>query len=111
MRAFVGVSVLMAIFNYSDIYDYWSNKWGFDPVRSVFTRARFEELNRFFHLVDNSQHPPSPTRDPFYKVQPLLDMFINCHLHIAAGRFITVDERLIPFKVRLHIFVFPPCCV
>ncbi len=106
IKALLGVLVLQSVFVYNEVTDYWSAEFGLDAVRGVFTRDRFLELMRYFHLVNNDNKDPT---DPFWKLRWLLDRMDRSRRFLAAGRYLTVDERLIPFKVRHHAS-FPGLC-
>ncbi len=107
IKAFFGVLILQSIFVYNDVKDYWSAEYGLDAVRGVFTRARFLELHRYLHIVDNA----SPTvGDPFWKLRWLLDRTQRFPRFLAPGRYLTVDERLIPFKVILLLLLLSNVC-
>lgn len=97
IKAFLGVLILQSIFVYNDVKDYWSAEYCLDAVKGAFTRTRFLELHRYLHLVDNNSRNRA---DPFWKLRWLLDRMERCRRFLAPGRYLTVDERLIPFKVR-----------
>lgn len=103
VKAYLGVCLRMSIFVYNDASDYWSVRYGLDCVRSIFSRDRFELLTRYLHLVDNTSARPS---DAFYKVRWVITRFERCRKYFAAGRYLTVDERLIAFKVCVMSTIF-----
>ena len=59
MKAYLGFRILMGIVREPEIRDYWSRNelLHYSPIASRISRNRFEEITRYFHLVDNSTLP------------------------------------------------------
>ena len=77
MKAYQGFCILMGIVHEPEIRDYWSQSdlLHYSPIASRISRRRFEEISRYFHLVDNTSLPErgQPGFDRLQKVKDLLD--------------------------------------
>jgi hypothetical protein len=76
VRAFMGVQLLLASLRASDRRDRWDLIYGYDPVRRLFSRDRFEELMASIHIVD-SRHADfndslRPMLDRLHSMFPIL---------------------------------------
>ena len=73
-------------------------------LESKFTRDRFEDLQRFLHITDTSNNPPScqPGHDRLCHVRPLIErVAINCRNSYNASMEVSVDEAMVAFSGRL----------
>ena len=57
--AYLGFVVLMGIVREPEVRDYWAQSpyLHYSPIAGKISRKRFEEISRYFHLVDNSTLP------------------------------------------------------
>ena len=110
MKAYLGFCILMGIVHEPEIRDYWyqSDLLHYSPIASRISRRRFEEISRYFHLVDNTSLPErgQPGFDRLQKVKHLLDM-VRRQFSTVYRRHsnLSVDEAMIPFKgeiCRVH---------
>lgn len=108
MKAYMGIIVLMGVLCLPCIELYWqtSHELLRQPLASVMSLTRFQQIWRFLHLSDATQQKPAghPEHDKLFKVRPLIrllqDSFENLYnLH----RQVTIDEAMIPLKGRLSI--------
>ena len=115
MKGWVAVYLCMGsgIINKPNILSYWST----DPILSTpffgatMSRARFLQILRYLHFVDNSRapEPDSPNYNKLYKIQPLLDLIIPRFRGVyKPERELAVDETLIKFKGKIHFRQFIP---
>lgn len=77
----------------------------------MFSRARFESIINFFHMVDNSRLPRvgQPGYDPCAKCLPLLEtanILFRCYY--TPHRELSVDESLIETKSRSQLLQYLP---
>ena len=106
MLKFLGLTLLMGLIRKPCIELYWSTDELFKtPVFGrIMSRDRYQEILRFFHIVDNTNapDPKDRNRDRLFKIRPLID-----DLNEKFGRFYTpdqnvaLDESLILWKGRL----------
>lgn len=102
VRAFFGVMILMGLYDYNDRREYWSEKMGHPFIRNVLTRDRFEMLVRCLHVVDSSA--ADYKNDQLASVRPFIDQLSDSFPRYFPHReFMTIDERLKHFTVRLHV--------
>ncbi|KAL5515182.1 hypothetical protein EMCRGX_G000313 [Ephydatia muelleri] len=71
LKAFFGFSILMGLVHMPEVEDYWrvDQCFHYEPIPSCISQNRF----RYLHFTDNSKAP-------------------------ATGRYVVVDEAMIPFK-------------
>lgn len=103
MRAYLGFCILMGIVHEPEIRDYWSQSdlLHYSPIASRISRRRFEEISRYFHLVDNSTLPQrgQPGFSRLQKVQHVFDLVRKQFTMIYhPNAYISVDEAMIAFK-------------
>ena len=119
IKAYLGFRILMGITRKPEIRDYWSrdDKLHYAPIASRITRDRFEEITRYFHLVDN-ESLPSRGQDGYHrlqKVMPIISMlkerFLrNYNPHMQNS----IDEAMIPYKgtkIPIHDIVYYMQCL
>ena len=103
MKAYLGFCILMGIVHEPEIRDYWSQSdlLHYSPIASRISRRRFEEISRYFHLVDNTSLPErgQPGFNRLQKVKDVLDMVRREFSAVYRPHSnLSVDEAMIPFK-------------
>lgn len=77
----------------------------------MFTRNRFEELLRFFHIVNNNEigKHGTPEYDPTAKFQPLIDHVNTLFRHYYTPKEnLCIDESLIGTKNHTQLLQYMP---
>ena len=106
MKLFIFIQFMFGIHRLPEANMYWST----DPllrvpaIAEVMSRNRFNKLNQYFHVNDNSKAVPKgePAYDPLFKVRPLLNTVLeNSRAHYYPGKDISIDEAMIKFNGRL----------
>ncbi|XP_017759466.1 PREDICTED: piggyBac transposable element-derived protein 4-like, partial [Eufriesea mexicana] len=99
MKAFIAVLLEMRITRRPNIRSYWSQNSRTIPwFRRMFSRNRFQQILKYFHLVDNSLcFPPSHEKyDPCVKFKPLVEHANRVFkLHYKPHKELSIDESLI----------------
>ena len=114
IRAYLGFRLLMGINRKPEIRDYWSRdeKLHYTPIASRISRDRFEEVTRYFHLVDN-EALPSRGQDGYNRLQKVLPI-----IHMLKERFMrnynphkqnSIDEAMIPYKGTYMYMTYYTC--
>ena len=113
LEAYFGFCILMSINHLPAIDDYWRKDdfLRYHPIADRITRARFREITRYLHFVDNSQLPKKGEHnyDRLGKVRPIMkfcqEKFLsNFEPHCEQA----VDEAMIPFQGRSSIKQYMP---
>ena len=99
IKAFCGVCFIIQVVVQRPISKYWDTKYGYDPVRSVFTKNKFLYLLRRIHLCNNLE---GGGNDRFFKVRKLLDIQKRFTNYVHMGSTVSVDESMIPLKKDIH---------
>ena len=104
---FIAVHIFMGIVHLPRSHMYWEERWLQPFVVDAFSRDRFHELLRFFHIA-----PPTPTgvkHTVLDKVAPLITAcqhsFSSCFL---PAQVLVVDESMVPFKGREPMMQYLP---
>ncbi|KRZ50798.1 PiggyBac transposable element-derived protein 2 [Trichinella nativa] len=112
VETFLGVLLKMGVVALPQFKMYWSADFRVDSIANSMSRNRFIELLRFLHFNDNEQavldrHHPS--YDTFYKVRPLLDLFLQSCRGLKNEEKHSIGQSVIPFKGRCGIRQPLPC--
>ena len=111
--AFISMNIAMGIISLPSIRDYWSN----EPLMAhpwfgtVMSRNRFQQILRYFHIVDNSiaQDRASPGYDKLWKIRPLIDQINRVsQANFTLGREVSIDESMIGTKARISFLQYLP---
>ena len=113
MKAFVGMTLAMAIHKLPQIKNYWSGNWvlGVPQLQQIFTRNRYWYLFSNIHLVDNSKCLPrdDPLHDRLFKVRPLITKLNETFAeHYSPSQNLSVDESMVRFKGRSMLKQYLP---
>lgn len=96
---FIAVHLYMGIIDLPYLHMYWEAGWRQQYVANAFSRDRFKELLRYFHIAEPT--PVGVKRTVDEKIEPLYD-----HCHTTFPKFftppelLTLDETMVRFKGR-----------
>ena len=102
VKQFVGLCLLIGIVKKPSVASYWSRDIVLQtPIfRSVMKRNRFQLLQKFFHLNDNSTAGSS--NDRLFKIRPVIDhLFEKFQATYCVHQNVAIDESLLLWKGRL----------
>ena len=112
MMAFFGVFIAMGVTNLPEVFDYWRT----EPIlsipwyASIFSRARFLQISRYLHLVDNTTQPAR--EDSGYKLFELggiSDVLCQTFKSLyQPTRNLSIDEQMIGTKSRVSFIQYMP---
>lgn len=80
-------------------------------IRDNMKLHRFKEIERFFHMCDNSQKKAEGTEghDPLFKVRRLLDLINEkSPSFFKPGQKLSIDEAMFAFKGRSYMKQYSP---
>jgi len=106
IRCWLGICIRMGLKKLPNNRLYWDRRsfFGCPLIKAAMRRARFEQICRNIHLVDNSHlvtDKASPQYDKLAKVRWLLEGFVGaCKRQYNCERHICVDEIMIPYRGR-----------
>ena len=108
MKAFLGLHAFFGVKKLPESSLYWSDDpWlGVPQVKNTMPRNRFDKLNQYLHLNDNSNALPreDANYDKLFKVRPLLDAITKQFREVYnPAQNLSIDEAMIAFKGRLSI--------
>ncbi|XP_047359464.1 piggyBac transposable element-derived protein 4-like [Vespa velutina] len=99
MKAFIAVLLEMGITKKPNIRLYWSkNPCNIPWLRRMFSRNRFQQILKYFHLIDNSLcfSPSHEKYDPCTKFKPLVKHANRVFtLHYKPHKELSIDESLV----------------
>jgi Transposase IS4 len=89
----------MGIVDLPQLHMYWEEGWRQEFVVNAFSRDRFKELLRYFHIA-----PPTPQGVQHTVIQKIAPLYHLCHTtffeYFIPPREFTVDETMVRFKGR-----------
>uniref|UniRef100_A0A1B6H1M9 PiggyBac transposable element-derived protein domain-containing protein n=1 Tax=Cuerna arida TaxID=1464854 RepID=A0A1B6H1M9_9HEMI len=113
MRAFIAVIMNMGLNRKPNLQSYWatSDSQHCPWYGKMFSRARFESILQFFHMVDNSKLAKvgEPGYDPCAKFLPLLETVNRLfRLYYTPHRELSIDESLVGTKSHSQLLQYLP---
>jgi hypothetical protein len=94
---FLAVHIFMGIVDLPSHHMYWEEEYRQPYVVNTFSRHRFEQLLRYFHIAE-----PTPTgtkHTVIDKIKPLHDLCLKTFpQYFVPGREFTLDETMVRFK-------------
>ena len=93
----IGILLKMGIVKMSNIKDYWSTYTNFEPISSVMSRNRFQQLLRYIHFVDN-EDPGVDKTQRLWKIQAFLEHLRQNCLKLYPEQHQAIDEMSIAYK-------------
>lgn len=98
---FISVYIFMGIIELPYLHMYWEGEWRQQYVVDAFSRHRFKELLRYFHIAEPT--PVGVKRNVVEKIQPLYDHCLTTFPdYFTPPQFLTLDETMVRFKGRSH---------
>jgi hypothetical protein len=96
---FIAVHIFMGIVELPYLHMYWEGEWRQQYVVEAFSRNRFKELLRYFHIAEPT--PAGTKRSVVEKIQPLYDSCLSTFPdYFTPPQDITLDETMVRFKGR-----------
>ena len=110
MEQFLGTMVLMGIIKYPTYMMYWSPETRIPSIADVMSINRFENLERYFHIADNSKMPKQgeANYDKLYKLRPMLQSLVSKCKAVPSEEYHSIDEQMIPTKCRSSLRQYLP---
>jgi hypothetical protein len=94
---FISVYIFMGIVNLPRLHMYWEGQWSQSYVVKAFTRNRFKELLRYFHIAEPT--PAGVKQDVVDKIKPLYDHCLTIFPeYFSPSEYLTPDEIMVRFK-------------
>ena len=96
---FIAIHIFLGIVHLPSLHMYWEAGWRQQFVVDAFSRARFTELLRYFHIAEPT--PPGVKRTVVEKIAPLYDHCLATFPdYFTPPRDLTLDETMVRFKGR-----------
>ena len=96
---FIPVRIFMGIVVLPSLHMYWADRWRQLYVTTAFTRTRFKELLRYFHIA-----PPTPPDVRHTVIEKIAPLYNHCQSvfpsYFIPPREFAVDETMVGFKGR-----------
>ena len=112
ISAMLVMKITMGICSKPSLPEYWSGFWlTRTDFPSVLSRNRFQLLQTFMHLNDNSNRVErgEDGYNPLFKVQTLLDITEPTYRqYFCPGQNLSTDESMIKFKGRIFMRQYMP---
>ena len=113
IKALIGVQIVMGVLPAPAQDMYWFKDKLFHPscIEMKFSRTRYENLMKYFHVADTSRNPPrgAPGHDKLAHVRPMLEQIrTTCMNEYNPHREVSIDEAMIGFSGRLGFKQYVP---
>ena len=96
---FIAVHIFMGIIDLPYLHMYWEAGWRQPYVVNAFSRDRFKELLRYFHIAEPTT--PGVKRTVDEKIKPLYDHCLATFPeYFTPPETLTLDETMVRFKGR-----------
>jgi hypothetical protein len=96
---FIAVRLFMGIAALPSMKMYWEEGWRQEYVVKAFSRHRFQELQRYFHIAEPT--PAGTKHTVIDKIKPLYDGCLTTFkAYFIPPRELTVDETMVLYKGR-----------
>jgi hypothetical protein len=96
---FIAVHIFMGIVDLPSVHMYWEAGWRQSYVVEAFSRDRFTELLRYFHIAEPT--PAGVRHTVIDKIKPLHDLCLSTFSEYYIPPVeLTVDESMVRFKGR-----------
>lgn len=108
IRTFFSVLLVMGMTKVPSINLYWSKDKMFhnEFIATLIPRDRFLLLLKFIHFSNNEEAMPG---DKLHKIDKILSKLLENYNSICkAGRILTIDETMVPFRGRLQFRQYIP---
>jgi hypothetical protein len=94
---FIAVHIFMGIVPLPYLHMYWEGLWRQQYVVNAFSRDRFTQLLRYFHIAEPT--PPGTKRTVIEKIAPLWDHCLSIFPdYFTPPQALTLDETMVRFK-------------
>jgi hypothetical protein len=113
IRAYLGAAIVMGVLPAPAQDMYWYKDKLFHPscLEGKFSRTRFESIQKYLHIADNTQNPARdhPDHDKLAHVRPLLEKLRQNFLReYKPHKEVSIDEAMIGFSGRLGFKQYVP---
>ena len=91
--------------------DYWQKGiFGMAWFRSIVSRTRFFQIQKYLHVSDNTKCPPRGQPGyKLYKIQPVINVLVGTfQKYYTPGQSLSVDEQMIGTKCRVSFLQYMP---
>ncbi|CAH2098140.1 unnamed protein product [Euphydryas editha] len=102
LRKYFGILILMSVYHYPSTRSYWSNKFGFSPIKEAMAVNKFEKMRKLLdfnnndddHLpVDHAQH------DRLHELRPIITHLNEKFSSVTIEQRLSIDEQMCATKV------------
>lgn len=110
LRKFFGILIYMSVQHFPNIRAYWSPKYGYEPIYSVMSNNRFEQLKKILHFNNNDHHKAigDPGHDRLFKIRPVIDELNSKFSSVPMDQRLSIDEQMCATKVAHFLKQYLP---
>ncbi|XP_061169395.1 piggyBac transposable element-derived protein 4-like [Saccostrea echinata] len=113
IKAYLGAAIVMGVLPAPAQDMYWYKDKLFHPscLEGKFSRTRFENIQRYFHVADTTTNPGrgNPGHDKLAHVRPIMEKLRENFLReYKPHREVSVDEAMIGYSGRLGFKQYVP---
>ena len=79
---------------------FWLQQLRYLLIADVMPLKRFQQLQRFLHVVDNSTQNDINATDKLFRIKPIIDMVRQQCIKVDLKESHLVNEKIIPCKTK-----------
>ncbi|CAK1593285.1 unnamed protein product [Parnassius mnemosyne] len=101
LRKYFGILIFMSVYHYPSTRSYWSNKFGFSPIKEAMPINKFEKMRKLLHFNNNDDHLPVDhvQHDRLHKLRPIITHLNEKFSSVTIEQRLSIDEQMCATKV------------
>lgn len=95
LRKYFGILIFMSVYHYPSTRSYWSNKFGFNPIKEAMPVNKFEKMRKFLHFNNDDDHLPvdHAQHDRLHKLRPIITHLNEKFSSLNIEQRLSIDNR------------------
>ncbi|CAK1592496.1 unnamed protein product [Parnassius mnemosyne] len=110
LNKFLGILIYSSIVKNPNFRLYWSDQYGYEPIKSTMTQKHFEKICSVLHFNDNTTHLPQdhPNHDRLHKIRPVIDELNTRYATVPLEQRLSLDEQMCATKMGHYMKQYLP---
>ncbi|CAK1597986.1 unnamed protein product [Parnassius mnemosyne] len=110
LNKFLGILIYSSIVKNPNFRLYWSDQYGYEPIKSTMTQKHFEKICYVLHFNDNTTHLPQdhPNHDRLHKIRHVIDELNTRYATVPLEQRLSLDEQMCATKMSHYMKQYLP---
>lgn len=107
---YLGILIYSSVAKFPNTKSYWSNKYGYDPIRTTMPQKTFIKISNAIHFNSNDGFLPKdhPQHDKLYKIRPVIESLRERFGTIPMEQKLSIDEQMCATKIGHYMKQYLP---